>query len=133
MKVSASNFTEIWLEVKTAPKTHLLTKWISKETQIRNRTILKMGEIFPHNTKILPQKPKTKITSRQGSQPFLPPQKIKSNYGSASTGKVQVYNKVLNNIKKVYNIQKQVLYATELEKEKMNEDSKKKAVTMVHP
>lgn len=56
---------------------------------------------------------------------------MKPNYGSASTGKVQVYNKVLNNIKKVYNIQKQVLYATELEKEKMIEDSKKKAVTMV--
>jgi hypothetical protein len=68
-----------------------------------------------------------------GSQPFLPPPKLRSNYGSASTGKVQVYNKVLNNIKKVYNIQKQVLYATELEKEKMIEDSKKKAVTMVSP
>ena len=68
-----------------------------------------------------------------GSQPFLPPPKLRSNYGSTSTGKVQVYNKVLNNIKKVYNIQKQVLYATELEKEKMIEDSKKKAVTMVSP
>lgn len=45
-----------------------------------------------------------------------------------STNKVEIYNKVLNNIKKVYNIQKQVLYATELEKEKLIEDSKKRVI-----
>lgn len=47
---------------------------------------------------------------------------------SNSVNKAEIYNKVLNNIKKVYNIQKQVLYATELEKEKLNEDSKKKVM-----
>ena len=45
-----------------------------------------------------------------------------------SVNKNEIYNKVLNNIKKVYNIQKQVLYATELEKEKLVEDSKKKVI-----
>ena len=62
------------------------------------------------------------------SDGFLPPHRMKSNFGSTSSGKVEVYNKVLNNIKKVYNIQKQVLYATELEKEKILEDNKKKNV-----
>lgn len=43
------------------------------------------------------------------SQPILPTHKP----NNSMSGHIHVYNKVLNNVKKVYNIQKQVLYTTE--------------------
>lgn len=56
--------------------------------------------------------------------------RTRSAFDSNKNIQANVYNKVINNIKKVYNMQKQVLYATELEKEKLVEDAKKKGKLM---
>ena len=62
------------------------------------------------------------------SEAILPKPQIRTQSAFDSNKNIQanVYNKVINNIKKVYNMQKQVLYATELEKEKLVEDARKK-------